>query len=117
MVNGKTGEVEINTRKASDNRHPPLITSFILPATHDAWPEGTILLAGTNAGEALADTVGDGQDIIGVLESAVEENEANGNVLIHGSCPAETLKWFDSGAETDANADQITALRVVGIYV
>jgi hypothetical protein len=117
VVNGVTAETELNTRRAADGRHPPFITSFALPAAHAAWPEGTIMVAGASAGSADADAAGDGAGVIGVLETRVEANEQSGNVMLHGSCPADILKWVDSGVLTDANGDQIEALRGIGIYV
>ena len=117
MVNGKTGEYELNTRRAADGRHPPFITSFKLPASHLAWPEGTVMVADTGIGAAKAADADDGVGVIGVLESAVEANEGNGNIMIHGSCAAEILKWDDSGTLADASVEQIKALRGIGIYV
>jgi hypothetical protein len=52
-----------------------------------------------------------------MLESAVEKDEKNGNVLVHGSCPADILVYFDSDAATPATGDQIAELRAIGIYV
>jgi hypothetical protein len=46
VVNGATAEAELNTRRAADGRHPPFITTFALPATHVAWPEGTLMAEG-----------------------------------------------------------------------
>ena len=118
MKNGVVAEIEVNTRKAADNRHPPFITSAALPSAHPALPEGTVLIEGAEAGTAdLAAASGD-QAILGVLEEAVAENEGVGNVLIHGSCPADILVTVDSGGEaTPADADLVKALRGVGIYV
>jgi hypothetical protein len=74
--------------------------------------------AGTGAGNATA-AVGTGTEtLVGVLESAVEANETNGNVLIHGSCPADALVFFDAtNGNTPATAAQIAALRAIGVYV
>jgi hypothetical protein len=117
VVNGVTTQAEINLRTAADRRHPPFITAFKLPAVHPVWPEGTILIAGTNPGEATAATTTATSNIIGVLNRQVAENEASGNVLIHGSCPAEILKHITSDGPVDATAGQIAALRGVGVYV
>jgi hypothetical protein len=117
MVQGKTAEAELNTRKASDGRHPPFITSFTLPAVHAAWPEGTIMVAGAGAGSADADAAGDGAGVIGVLETRVEANEQSGNVMLHGSCPAGILQWSAAGELAPANDNHINALRGIGIYV
>lgn len=117
IVNGVTAEITINAAQASDGRHPPFITTFTLPSSHIAWPEGTVMVKGANAGEAVADTEGEGENIVGVLQTKVEANEQSGNVMIHGSCPAEILKWVDGGELADANAEQIEALRGIGIYV
>jgi hypothetical protein len=75
------------------------------------------MVAGASAGSADADAAGDGAGIIGVLETRVEANEQSGNVMLHGSCPADILKWVDSGVLAGANGDQIEALRGIGIYV
>jgi len=132
IVQGVTAEAELNTRRAADGRHPPFITAFTLPSSHIAWPEGTIMVAGANRGEATAaaaTTVTDPQTdavtvtppdpatFIGVLDVRVAENEESGNVIIHGSCPADILKYIAAGALVDADADQIAALRGKGIYV
>jgi len=117
MVNGKTEEAELNTRRASDGRHPPFIITFALPASHIAWPEGTIMKAGANTGEATAASATDTANIIGVLETRVDANEQSGNVMIHGSCAADILKSIDAGELADAGEDQIIALRGIGIYV
>jgi hypothetical protein len=117
MVQGKTAEAELNTRRAADGRHPPFITAFTLPASHIAWPEGTIMVAGATVGSATAAAADDTDDIIGVLETRVDADEQSGNVMIHGSCAADILKSVDDGALVDATAEQIAALRGVGIYV
>jgi len=132
IVNGATAQAELNTRRAADGRHPPFITTFALPAPHIAWPEGTIMIAGANPGEATAavtTTVTDSNTnavttvppdpagFIGVLETRAAANEESGNVMIHGSCPADILKYIDGGDIVDAGADQIAALRGIGIYV
>jgi len=117
VVNGVTTQAEIDPRTAADGRHPSFITSFKLPDTHPAWPEGTILTAGANPGEATAATTAAASNIIGVLQRKVAENEASGNVLIHGSCPAEILKYIGANGPVDATAGQIAALRGVGVYV
>ena len=116
--NGVIGEININTRKAADGRHPPFITSVALPTVHHALPEGTILIEGDEAGSAkLAAAEGD-QVVIGVLDEAVEANCEIGNVMIHGSCPAEVLVTVsDEGKSTPASKDLISALRGIGIYV
>jgi hypothetical protein len=116
VVNGVTAEAELNTRRASDGRHPPFITSFALPATHVAWPEGTIMAEGSEPGTASAGVVSDGSNVIGVLETRVDANEQSGNILIHGSVPADVLKCFD-GNEIPVTAKHIKALWGVGIYV
>jgi hypothetical protein len=116
MVNGVTAEVELNTRRAADGRHPPFITSFALPASHVAWPEGTLMAEGGEPGTATAGVVSDGSNVIGVLERRVEADERSGNVILHGSVPADTLKCYD-GNEIPVNEDQIKALRRIGIYV
>ena len=117
IVNGVTAQAEIDPRTAADGRHPPFITTFRLPATHPAWPEGTILIAGANPGEAAAATTTAATNIIGVLQRRVAENETSGNVLIHGSCPAEILKYIGANGTVDATAGQIAALRGIGVYV
>jgi hypothetical protein len=116
VVNGVTAEAELNTRRAADGRHPPFITTFALPATHVAWPEGTLMAEGDEPGTATASVVSDGSNIIGVLETRVEANEQSGNIIIHGSVPAEILKRFD-GIEVPVTAEHIKALRGIGIYV
>jgi hypothetical protein len=116
-VNGKTAEAELNTRRAADGRHPPFITTFALPASHIAWPEVTIMIAEGTTGSAKAALTDHITDVIGVLDTRVAENEESGNVIIHGSCPADILKCVDDGELVDATAEQINALRGVGIYV
>jgi hypothetical protein len=115
-VYGVTAEAEMNTRKASDGRHPPFITSFALPAAHPAWPEGTVMAEGANPGEAKANVLGDFSNLLGVLETRVGENEQSGNIMLHGSCPADILHQFD-GAEVPVADGIIKALRGIGIYV
>jgi hypothetical protein len=128
VVNGVTAEAELNTRRAADGRHQPFITSYALPAEHIAWPDGTLMAAGAAAGSAKAATPFDlyGKDgasgvdsaaIIGVLDIRVAANEQSGNVIIHGSCPADILKSVDGGETADATAEQIKALKGIGIYV
>jgi hypothetical protein len=118
MKDGVVAEVELNTRKAADNRHPPFITSVTLPASHPALPEGTILIEGAGAGTAAPAAATGDQVILGVLEEAVAENEGVGNALIHGSCPAEILVTVaGNGTATAASAALIKALRGIGIYV
>jgi hypothetical protein len=122
VVNGVTAEAELNTRRAADGRHQPFITSYTLPAEHIALPEGTLMVAGDTAGSAKAASPGDvdgvdGAEIIGVLDTRVAANEQSGNVIIHGSCPADILKCVDDGEIADATAKQINALKSVGIYV
>ena len=116
VVNGVTGTAELNTRRAADGRHPPFIPSFSLPAEHIAWPEGTIMVAGDTAGSAKAATTDD-TELLGVLDTRVGENEQSGNVIIHGSVPADILKCDDDGELVDAASEQIVALRGIGIYV
>jgi len=116
VVNGVTTTAEINPRTAADGRHPPFITSFSLPAEHIAWPEGTLLIAGDEPGSAKAAAMTD-TNFIGVLNKRVGEKEQSGNVIIHGSVPAEILKCENSGEIVDATATQIKALRGIGIYV
>ncbi|MCL2721749.1 MAG: hypothetical protein FWD47_10485 [Treponema sp.] len=122
IVNGVTTQAEINMRTAADGRHQPFITTFTLPDEHPAWPEGTIMVQAMDnttpiPGEATALTSSATSNIIGVLQSRVAENETSGNVMIHGSCPAEILKYVPSTGPADATAAQIAALRVAGIYV
>jgi hypothetical protein len=118
MKNGVTAEIEVSTRKAADGRHPPFITSVSLPATHPALPEGTILIEGAEAGTAALAAASGVQTILGVLEEAVAENEGTGNVLIHGSCPADILVTINAGGTAaPASAALIKALRGIGIYV
>ena len=123
VVNGVTAEAEINTRIAADGRHPPFITTFQLPEEHAAWPEGTIMIAVIQSGAsvpgqatALSSTAT--SNIIGVLQRRVAENETSGNIMIHGSCPAEILSYATADGPVDATAGQIEALRKgPGIYV
>ena len=123
IVNGVTAEGEINTRRAADNRHPPFITTFELPAEHPAWPEGTIMVQAMDdttpiPGQATALTSSATSNIIGVLDQRVAENATSGNVMIHGSCAAEVLKYISATGPVDATAGQIAVLRQpVGIYV
>ncbi|MDR0302344.1 MAG: hypothetical protein LBI04_08560 [Treponema sp.] len=116
VVNGVTAEAELNTRRAADGRHPPFITSYTLPATHIEWPEGTLLVAGSATGSAKAAEPGD-TDIIGVLDVRVGANEQSGNVIIHGSCPPDILKSVDNDELVDATAEQIKALKGIGVFV
>jgi len=115
IVNGATASAELNTRRAADGRHPPFITSFTLPATHIAYPEGTLMVEGDAPGSAKAASADD-TELIGVLETRVDANEQSGNVLIHGSVPANILKVEDDGELADASPEQIKALRGIGIY-
>ena len=118
MVNGKTAEAELNTRRAADLRHPPFITAFIFPEPHAAWPEGMLMNAGENPGEARAAATGDIECLVGVLDTRVAENEESGGVIIHGSCPADILKCMGPGdIPVAAEAGQIAALRGIGVYV
>ena len=128
MVQGKIAEVEFSARRAADGRHPPFITTVTLPADHPALPEGTLLFEGATAGTAILNattTTGSGENAvttdnapIGVLESAVEANDGTGNIVLHGSVPADILVTVDEdGDETPATAAQIKALRGIGIYV
>jgi hypothetical protein len=41
----------------------------------------------------------------------VEANEQSGNVMLHGSCPADILQYVDNGVLAAATSDQIKALR------
>jgi len=116
IVNGVTATAEINPRTAADRRHPPFITSFALPAVHVAWPEGTIMAEGEEPGTASASVLSDGSNIIGVLDRRVEANEQSGNIILHGTVPAEILKCYD-GNEIPVTAVHIKALRNRGIYV
>jgi hypothetical protein len=116
VVNGVTATAELNTRHAADGRHQPFITSFTLPAEHIAWPEGTIMVAGDTAGSAKVATTDD-TELLGVLDTRVGENEQSGNVIIHGSVPADILKCDDDGELVDTSSEQIVALRGIGIYV
>ncbi|MCL2277558.1 MAG: hypothetical protein FWC21_06625 [Treponema sp.] len=122
IVQGVTAEAEINPRTAADGRHPPFITAFTLPDEHAAWDEGTIMIQamdGTDPipGQATALASNATSNIIGVLQRRVAANETSGNVVIHGSVPAEILKYVPSTGPVDATAGQIAALRAVGIYV
>ena len=122
IVNGVTTQAEINPRTAADGRHPPFITAFALPEEHAAWDEGTIMVQAMDSttpipGSATALASSATSNIIGVLQRRVAENETSGNVLIHGSVPAEILKYVPSTGPVDATAGQIAALRIAGIYV
>jgi hypothetical protein len=112
-VNGITGEMELNTRQAADGRHPPVIVSYTLPAVHIALPEGTIMVEDTEPGTAKASASATfaSETVLGVLNVRVEANEQSGNIMLHGSCPADILKYVDDGDLTDATATQIEALR------
>jgi hypothetical protein len=114
---GVAGEFSINTSRAADGRHQPFITTATLPAAHPALPAGTILKEGAAAGTAdLAAPDGE-QALMGVLDEAVEAGEGVGNVIIHGSCPAEILVTSDARGETaPASEGLIKALRGIGIY-
>jgi len=115
MVNGVTATAEINPRTAADRRHPPFITSFALPETHVAWPEGTIMAEGSEPGAATASVLSDGSNIIGVLDRRVEANEQSGNIILHGTVPVEILRCYD-GNEIPVTAVHIKALRRIGVY-
>jgi hypothetical protein len=115
--NGIVGEISASTRRAADGRHPPFITTVTLPASHAAWPEGTLMAKGAAPGTVSAGVTSDGKNVIGVLDTAVEANEGTGNVIIHGSCPAETLKCVDGATVIAASEAQIEALKGIGIYV
>ena len=118
MINGKTAEMELNTRRAADARHPPFITTFMLPATHPALPEGTILREGTASGTAELATASGTQTLLGVLDTRVDANEGSCNVIIHGSCPSDILVTVAAnGDTTPASAALIKSLRGIGIYV
>lgn len=123
VVNGVTAQAEINPRTAADNRHPSFITAFSLPEVHAAWDEGTIMVQamdGTDPipGQATALSSAATSNIIGVLNRRVAENETSGNVLVHGSVPAEILKYVSATGPVDATPAQIAVLRQpVGIYV
>jgi hypothetical protein len=115
--NGVVAEISVNTKRAADGRHPPFITTVSLPATHAAWPEGTLMAKGAVEGTVSAGATSDGKNVIGVLDTAVEANEGTGNVIIHGSCPADVLKWVDGATVAAANEAQTEALKGIGIYV
>ena len=116
--NGVVGEMSIHTKRAADGRHQPFITSVTLPASHPALPEGTILKEGTDAGTADLAAASGTQTIMGVLDEAVEAGEGVGNVILHGSCPAEVLVTVTStGVATAASDSLIKTLRGIGIYV
>jgi len=118
MKDGIVGEMNVHTRRAADGRHHPFITSVTLPENHPALPEGTILIGGAGAGTAALAAASGAQTLFGVLDEEVKANEGVGNVIIHGSCPAEILKTVNaSGEPTPASADLIKALRGIGIYV
>jgi len=122
IVNGVTSTATINANTAADDRHPSVITGYVLPDEHPAWPEGTIMVQAMDnttpiPGKATALSSSATSGIIGVLNRRVDENETSGNVLIHGSCPAEILKYVPSTGPVDATAAQIAALRVAGVYV
>ena len=122
IVQGVTAQAEINPRTAADGRHPPFITTFGLPEVHAAWDEGTIMMQAMDdttpiPGQATALSSNATSNIIGVLQRRVAENETSGNVVIHGSVPAEILKYVPSTGPVDATAGQIAALRAVGVYV
>ena len=114
-VNGVTATAELNTRRAADGRHQPFIMNFSLPAEHIAWPEGTIMVAGDGAGSAKAAAPTD-TELLGVLDTRVGANEQSGNVIIHGSVPADILRCEDDGELADAASEQIVALRGIGVY-
>jgi len=121
-VEGVITTATINLNTAADGRHPSVITAFTLPDEHPEWPEGTIMVQAMDnttpiPGEATALTSSATSNIIGVLNRRVATNETSGNVLIHGSCPAEILKYVPSTGPVDATAAQIAALRVAGVYV
>ena len=122
VVTGVIAEAEINLRTAADGRHPPFITTFLLPDEHAAWPEGTIMVQAMDSttpipGQATALASSATSNIVGVLQRRVVENETSGNVVIHGSVPAEILKYVPSTGPVDATAGQIAALRAIGVYV
>ena len=122
VVNGVAAQAEINPRTAADGRHQPFITAFSLPDAHIAWDEGTIMVQAMDGtepipGQATALSSSATSNIIGVLQRRVAANETSGNVVIHGSVPAEILKYVPSTGPVDATAGQIAALRAVGIYV
>ena len=122
IVQGVTTQAEINPRTAADGRHPPFITAFGLPEVHPAWDECTIMVQAMDdttpiPGQATALSSNATSNIIGVLQRRVAENETSGNILIHGSVPAEILKYVPSTGPVDATAGQIAALRAAGIYV
>jgi len=123
IVQGVTTEAEIDINTAADGRHPHFITTYTLPDVHPAWPEGTIMVAVMDEntpvpGSATALTSTATSNIIGVLQRRVAENETSGNVMIHGSCPAEILKYIGASGPVDATPGQIAVLRnPVGIYV
>jgi len=115
--NGVVGEISIHTRRAADGRHPPFITSVTL-GEHPGLPEGTILIEGKEAGTAALAAASGNQALFGVLEEAVKAGESVGNVMIHGSCPADTLVTVAAdGKISPASDGLIKALRGIGIYV
>jgi hypothetical protein len=115
---GVITEIKFDIAKAADGRHQPFITTFALPATHSKLPAGTILIEGDEVGTAKLAAASGEQAIFGVLDEAVEENEGMGNVMIHGSCPADILVTVAAdGTATLAEAELIAALRAIGIYV
>ncbi len=119
-VNGNVGRIEIDAQTAADNRHPAFITTVTFPTTHPKLPVGLVLVKGTEAGTAGPVEGAAGEEIIGVLNETAEENAGSGNMMIHGSCPAEILKNFDlnaGGAIIPATATQIAKLQAIGIYV
>ena len=121
-VEGVIATARINMNTAADSRHPSVITTFELPAEHPAWPEGTIMTQVMNdvtpvPGKATALTSVATSNIIGVLNRRVDVDETSGNVLVHGSVPAEILKYIPLDGPVDATSGQIAALRAVGIYV
>lgn len=122
-VDGVTARAEINTRRAADGRHQPFITTFELPAEHAAWDEGTIMVQAMDdtdpiPGVATALSSNATSNIIGVLNERVAENETSGNVMIHGSCAPEILKYVGANGPVNATPGQIAVLRQsVGIYV
>jgi len=118
MKDGVVGEMSLHTRRAADGRHQPFITSVTLPANHPALPEGTILIGGTDPGTAALAAASGTQTLMGVLDEAVKANEGVGNVIIHGSCPAEVLVTVNTNGETaPASGALIKSLRDIGIYV
>ena len=117
--NGVAAEISLDITTAADGRHPPFITTVSLPSEHPALKAGTVLIKGDEEGTAGLAAASGTQTLLGVLNEAVEKDEGMGNVMIHGSCPADMLVTVaaDTGTATLAEAELIAALRGIGIYV